>query len=150
MVPAIRTLVDLLTDIANASAQSGTSEYLLAKRLDRVLTSPRGEGRTIKDAYIQLADLYESGLLTYLERTYPDLTPAEIGLCGLIMLDIEPACISKVFGYDHVQTFYNKRGDIRKKLRLEHDVPLEKYLKEQINQLHLANERRIQDLIVRY
>ena len=30
MVPAIRTLVDLLTDIANASAQSGTSEYLLA------------------------------------------------------------------------------------------------------------------------
>ena len=66
------------------------------------------------------------------------------------MLDIEPACISKVFGYDHVQTFYNKRGDIRKKLRLEHDVPLEKYLKEQINQLHLANERRIQDLIVRY
>lgn len=150
MVPAIRNLVELLTDVANASAQSGGSEYLLAKRLDRILTAPRGEGHAIRNAYIQLADLYEAGLLTYLKRTHPVLTPAEIGLCGLIMLGIEPACISKVYGYDHVQTFYNKRKDIRKKLELEHDIPLEKYLEEQIERLRIEDERRIRDLIVRY
>ena len=150
MVPAIRNLVELLTDIANASARSGGSEYLLAKRLDHILSEPRGEGHAIRDAYIQLADLYEAGLLTYLKRAHPELSPTEIGLCGLIMLDIEPACISKVFGYDHVQTFYNKRKKKKKKLLLEHDIPLEKYLEELIEKLRIEDERRIHDLIVRY
>ena len=84
---------------------------------------------------------------------YPDIETIKADLSkidNVIMLDIEPACISKVFGYDHVQTFYNKRKDIRKKLLLEHDIPLEKYLEELIEKLRIEDERRIHDLIVRY
>ncbi|MBR0223578.1 MAG: hypothetical protein IJL93_04800 [Bacteroidales bacterium] len=139
-----------MTDIANASALSGESEYLLAKRLDRILTVPRGEGRTIRDAYIRLADISEAGLITFLRQMYPELSANEAGLCGLIMLGIEPACISKIFGYDHEQTFYNKRKDIRKKLHLEHEMPLEGFLKEQIEQLRSENEDRLHGIMMRY
>lgn len=149
-MPAIHELVELMTDVANASAQSGSSEYLLAKRLDRILSTPRGEGRTIKDAYIRLANIHEAGLISYLEQRFPELSPNEAGLCGLIMLGIEPACISKVFGYDHVQTFYNKRKDIRKKLQLEHEIPLEKFLQKQIERLREEKEAQLRDLIHRY
>ena len=104
----------------------------------------------IKDAYIRLANIHEAGLISYLEQRFPELSPNEAGMCGLIMLGIEPACISKVFGYDHVQTFYNKRKDIRKKLQLEHEIPLEKFLQKQIERLREEKEAQLRDLIHRY
>ncbi len=132
---AVRILVDLLTDIVNASALSGESVHMLAKRLNRILTSARGEGRTIKDEFMVLADLYEGGLLTWLQMHHPSLTRNEVGLCGLITLDLYPASIDRIFGYDHGQTVYNKRGEIRKKLQLDRAVPLERFLKEKSEQL---------------
>lgn len=150
MVPAVHCLVELLSDIANASAQSGESEYLLAKRLDRILSSSRGEGRTIKEQFLCLADLHEAGLLTYLEQISPELTRSEIGMCGMIMLGLEPPCISRVLGYDHEQTFYNKRTDIRKKLHLERDESLEGYLSDVVAQLRLRNELHFRHLQKRY
>lgn len=149
-VPAVRSLTELLADIANASAQSGDSEYLLAKRLDRILSSPRGEGRSVKDAFIQLADLYSAGLLSHLKQHYADLTPNEIALCGMILLGIEPACISKVFGYDHVQTFYNKRKTIRRKMHLAHGIPLEGFLKDLSARIRHETEERIRELVYKY
>ena len=138
--PGIRDLVDLVAEIANAAAQSGSNDYLLAKRLDRILSSPRGEGRTIKDEFLVLADLYDSGLLSWLGKEFPALTRSEIGLCGMLTLGMEPACISKILCYDHEQTFYNKRTDIRKKLRLKHNESLEGYLNGQAERLRQEHE----------
>lgn len=145
-VPAVRSLVELLSDIANASAQSGDSAYLLAKRLDRILSSSKGEGRNIKNQFLVLADLYEYGMLSYLRQIAPNLTPGEIGMCGMIMLGLEPLCISRVLGYDHEQTFYNKRTDIRKKLHLDREDSLEGYLSGLIAQLKLRNDLRVKHL----
>ena len=150
MVPAVHVLIEFLSDIANAAALSGENEYLLAKRLDRILSSPRGEGRTIKDQFFCLADLHEAGLLTYLEQIAPDLTRGEIGMCGMIMLGLEPVCISRVLGYDHEQTFYNKRTDIRRKLHLERDESLEGYLSGVVAQLKLRNELHFRHLQQKY
>ena len=150
MVPAVRSLVELLADIANAAAQSGDSGYLLAKRLDHILASPRGEGRTIKEQFLILADLYEAGLITYLEQTEPALTRNETALCGMIMLGLEPPCICRVFGYEHVQTLYNKRGDIRKKLHIETEALLEEYLSGLIDQLKLRGELQFRHLKQQY
>ena len=146
--PAARVLVELFTEIANASAQSAENEYLLAKRLHRILTATRGHGRTIKEDFLLLANLYDWGLLTHLEKTY-QLTRGDLVLCGMITLNMEPACISKILGYDHERTFYNKRADVRKKLGLEHTVPLEGFLEEQIEMLrkeHQAYNLRIKTL----
>lgn len=150
IAPAVRYLIDLLTDIANAAAQSGESGYLLAKRLNRILTSQRGESRSIKDAYILLADFYSAGTLSFLRQNFPDLTPNEISLCGMIALGIEPACIGKVFGYDHIQTFYNKRKTIRKKIGLERGIPLEGFLKELAGTVRSGGEHRFYELTRRY
>lgn len=149
-MPAIRELTELMTDIANASARSGNSEYLLARELDRILRESRGEGRSVKEAYLRLADICEAGLLDWLKKEYPQLSANEVNLCGLLMLGIEPACISKVFGYEHEQTFYNKRKDIRKKLKLDHDEPLEVFLKEQIERLRRRKEEQFRKLIRQY
>ena len=143
-------LVDLLAEIANASAQSGSSDYLLAKRLDRILSSSRGEGRSIKEAFFMLSDLYDSGLLTWLGKKYPALTRNEIGLCGMLTLDMEPACISKILGYDHEQTFYNKRTEIRKKLQLRHDESLERYLSRLIDRLQEEHDAALAQFTKRH
>ena len=133
--PAVRILVELLSDVVNAAALSGESVHMLAKRLNRILTSSRGEGRTIKDQFMIVSDLYASGLLTWLQMHYPSLTRNELGLCSLIILDLDPASIDRIFGYDHGQTFYNKRGEIRKKLQLDRSTSLEGFLKEVSDQL---------------
>ncbi len=148
--PAIRVLVELLVDIANAAAQSGSNEYLLAKRLDRILTSSRGEGRTIKDDFAIIADLSESGLLTRLKEVCPDLTPSEIALCGMLTVGLEPACISKILRYDHEQTFYNKRKNIRKKLQLDHAESLEGYLNDLAGRLLQEHDAAFSQLVRRY
>ena len=147
--PAVRTLVELLSDIANASAQSGESQYLLAKRLHIILTSPRGEGRIIKESFLVLANLYDSGLLSDLIREYPELTRSELVLCGMITVGLDPVCISKIMGYDHEHTFYNKRADVRKKLRLPHTVPLERYLADRAQSLRKEHEVYLRELIAR-
>ena len=147
--PATRTLVELLSDIANASAQSGESQYLLAKRLNNILISPRGEGRIIKESFLVLANLYDSGLLSELVRECPELTHSELVLCGMLTVGLDPVCISKILGYDHEHTFYNKRADIRKKLRLSHTVPLEGYLSDRAQSLRKEHETYLRELISR-
>lgn len=142
--------MDLLVDIANAAAQSGTNDYLLAKRLDRILTSSRGEGRTIKDDFTTIADLSTSGLLTRLQEICPALSPSEIALCGMLTIGLEPACISKILRYDHEQTFYNKRKNIRKKLQLDHTESLEGYLNDLVGQLRQAHDATFAQLNRRY
>lgn len=150
MVPAVHALVELVSEIANAAARSGENEYLLAKRLDLILSSSRGEGKIIKQHFFALADLHEAGVLTYLEQIAPELSRSEIGLCGMIILGLEPPCISRVFGYDHVQTFYNKRTEIRKKLYLEKDASLEGYLNGLVDQLKLRNDLYFRHLENKY
>ena len=149
-MPATQVLVDLLSDIANASAQSGDNEYLLAKRLHRILYASRGEGRTIKQDFLLLANHYHAGLLSWLKRTYTDLTHNEIVLCAMITLGLDPSCISKILRYDHEHTFYNKRADIRKKMHLEHTVSLEGFLADTTASLRKQHEDYLQRLRDRY
>lgn len=133
--PAMRELTEFLSDIANASAISGESDYLLAKRLSRILSSPRGEGRSLRDAFLSVADGYESGLMSWLAQQFPELSRTEIGICGLMTVGLDPGCISKILGYEHEQTFYNKRTEIRRKIGLDRNTPLEKFLLEKIDEL---------------
>ena len=145
--PAIHNLVDLVSDIANASAESGESQYLLTKRLHAILVSPRGEGRSIKEDFLAMADLYDGGLMSSLSSECPALTRNEIVLCSMISIGLNPLCISKVLGYDHEHTFYNKRADIRKKLNLQHAVPLEQYLDERAHKLRSDHAAYFQALV---
>lgn len=144
--PAVRTLVDLLSDIANAVAISGESQYLLSKRLSNILLSPRGEGRSVRDAFVILANLYDSGLLSRLSRECPELNPSELGLCAMLTVGLDPVCISKILGYDHEHTFYNKRADVRKKLGLAHSIPLEGYLSDRVQALREEHDRYLSEL----
>ena len=124
--PAIQILAELMADVANAAAHSGDSAHLLAKRLDRIFSSDSGEARTFKEAFFVLSDVCNAGL------------------------GLDPACISKVLGYDHEQTFYNRRTDIRKKMGLDRTVPLEGYLDEESRKLQLIHESYLERLRERY
>jgi len=68
----------------------------------------------------------------------------------MIILGLEPVCISKVLGFDHVQTFYNKRTDIRRKLHLEREESLEGYLSDLIALLRRRDGMFLQHLQQRY
>ena len=53
---AAEELLDFLVDIVNAAAISGDSEYLLAKRLHLILSTNRGEGKSLRAVFTRLAD----------------------------------------------------------------------------------------------
>jgi len=148
--PATRILVDLISDIANAAALSGDSQYMMVKRLNGILLSPRGESRIIKESFLILANLYAHGLLSQLALEHPGLNHNELVLCGMIMVRLDPVCISKVLGYDHEHTFYNKRADVRKKLGVAHHIPLDRYLDERVEKLRQEHDSFLRELIARY
>ena len=133
---AARELLDLLVDIVNAAAISGDSEYLLAKRLHLILRSKRGEGKSLREVFVRLADFCCSGFITTLVRQYPELTGHERSICAMLVIGMDPGTICKVCGFEHEQTFYNKRKEIRRKLGLEHNTPLEGYLKDWVTRLN--------------
>lgn len=128
-------LLDFLVEIANAAAISGDSEYLLAKRLNGILSSKRGEGKSLRALFIRLADFCSAGFITMLSRRYPELTAHERCICAMLIIGMDPGTICKVCGFEHEQTFYNKRKEIRRKLSIDHGVPLESYLKDEIRRL---------------
>ena len=141
--PAMRDLTEMLVDVANASAISGDSEYMLAKRLNRILSSPRGEGRTVRNAFMTISDGYESGLMSWLRQSFPELSRSEIALCGLMTVGLDPGCICKVLGYEHEQTFYNKRTEIRRKLSLDRSESLEGFLQNKILELRRLHDEAL-------
>ena len=140
---AARELLDLLVDIFNAAAISGNSEYLLAKRLHLILSSKRGEGKSLREVFVRLADFCCSGFITTLARQHPDLTLHERTICAMLVIGMDPGTICKVCGFEHEQTFYNKRKEVRRKLALEHNTPLEGFLKDWIVQLRRERAIRI-------
>ena len=148
--PAVHTLADLLTDVANATARSGDSLHMLSKRLDRILATSRGEGYSVKESYLSLSDICDAGLAADLQRRFPALSRTEAGLCCMIVRGFDPSCISKVFGYDHEQTFYNKRTEIRRKLGIDRSVPLERFLNDEAARLRKEQRRYLEQWVDRH
>ncbi len=64
----------------------------------------------------------------------------------MLTVGLDPVCISKILGYDHEHTFYNKRADVRKKLGLAHNIPLERYLSERVQALRKEHDRYLSEL----
>ena len=140
---AASQLLEFLVDIVNAASLGGENEYLLAKRLNLILSVNRGEGRTLRDAFTRLADFCCAGFITSLTEQCPELTINERSICGMMVIGMEPGTICKVCGYEHEQTFYNKRKEIRRKLGLEHPVQLDGYMREWIARLLRERATRI-------
>ena len=82
-------LLDFLVEIVNAAAISGDSEYLLARRLNIILSSKRGEGKSLREVFMRLADFCSAGFITMLSRQYPDLTQNERSICAMIVIGME-------------------------------------------------------------
>lgn len=144
---AARELLDFLVDIVNAAALSGDSEYLMVKRINLVLNSRRGEGKTFRDDFTRLADFCCGGFISSLKENHPDLSASERSVCGMLVLGMEPATISRICGFEHEQTFYNKRKEIRKKLGLEHSTPLEAFLQERIEQMNRERSEQVESML---
>ena len=68
----------------------------------------------------------------------------------MIVRGFDPSCISKVFGYDHEQTFYNKRTEIRRKLGIDRSVPLERFLNDEAARLRKEQRRYIERWVDRH
>ena len=117
----------MAVDIMNAAADSGNNGQLLYRRVRRYFSGGQAEW-TFGAGARALANVYFDGLATYLEKTYPTLTPSEIQMCCLIALGATPSCISLACGYEHHVTFYNKRTKIRKKMNLETSESFEGHL----------------------
>ena len=144
---AARDLLDFLVDIVNAAALSGDSEYMMVKRINLVLNSRRGEGKSFRDAFTRLADFCCGGFISFLEREHPELSRSERSICAMLMIGMEPGAISRICGFEHEQTFYNKRKDIRKKFGLEHVMPLESFLREMIDRMNQDRAAQVESML---
>lgn len=132
----------MVVDIMNAAAASGSAGNILYKCI-RSYFAGGSASWSFGASSKALANEYFGGFATYLEETYPTLTPAEVQMCCLIALGASPACISLACGYEHYVTFYNKRTKIRKKMDLESSESFEDHLKGIAESLPDWNLRRL-------
>lgn len=134
----------LLTEALNNISVSNIKEEILSELetiLDRLpdktkrefsgLTSRLSSGKNdnfLEEFENRFIGVYESFYNSLLERS-PDLTPNELRLCAFIRLNITSKDIARLTGKS-LGTLDNNRTFIRKKLKLDSDINLHKYLIE--------------------
>ena len=84
---------------------------------------------------------------TSANTSLPELSRSERSICAMLMIGMEPGAISRICGFEHEQTFYNKRKDIRKKFGLEHVMPLESFLREMIDRMNQDRAAQVESML---
>lgn len=69
---------------------------------------------------LEVANILNNGLITYLEQNFPDITKHELSYCGLVALGFTPDSIRVLYNHTHLQSLYTIRFRIKSKLGLDH------------------------------
>ncbi len=83
------------------------------------------------DAFYDLLELVNAkynGILDYIRREHPALDDDDLCLFGLICYGLSPAEICMLYNYTNIDTIYNKRSVLRRKLGLDSSVKIERYI----------------------
>lgn len=97
---------------------------------------------------LEVANILNNGLITYLEQNFPDITKHELSYCGLVALGFTPDSIRVLYNHTHLQSLYTIRFRIKSKLGLDHHSHSSCNLEDFV--LDLCNKLKNNEIVVNW
>lgn len=99
------------------------------QRFKEYMKVTSGNNRQLMEDAIAIADLTCHGIVDYLRKHYPSLSPYELCYCGFVCLGFSAESIRILFNHTNIYSIYTMRSKIRNKLGLKNSrEKLETYI----------------------
>ena len=134
---SLRTLAELAYKYGEKNTQTFYDKFQ-----EHIMLS-KNKNEEFIDEILEVANVLNNGVITYLTKNYPELSKFELSYCGLVALGFTPESIRILYNHTHIHSLYTIRGRIKSKLNFknigEDNHSLEDYILNLCNTLNSQN-----------
>ena len=134
---SLRTLAELAYKYGEKNTQTFYNKFQ-----EHIMLS-KNKNEEFIDEILEVANVLNNGVITYLTKNYPELSKFELSYCGLVALGFTPESIRILYNHTHIHSLYTIRGRIKSKLNFknigEDNHSLEDYILNLCNTLNSQN-----------
>ena len=134
---SLRTLAELAYKYGEKNTQTFYNKFQ-----EHIMLS-KNKNEEFIDEILEVANVLNNGVITYLTQNYPELSKFELSYCGLVALGFTPESIRILYNHTHIHSLYTIRGRIKSKLNFknigEDNHSLEDYILNLCNTLNSQN-----------
>lgn len=123
-----------LSEFAYYYGDTDSSKKFYNKFKEHIIIS-RNKNAILADDIIDMANMLNNGVITYLKEHYPTITTYELSYCGLISLGFTPESIRILFNHSNNHSLYIVRTRISKKIGLNRALHIEEFISALCNTL---------------
>ena len=134
---SLRTLAELAYKYGEKNTQTFYNKFQ-----EHIMLS-KNKNEEFIDEILEVANVLNNGVITYLTKNYPELSKFELSYCGLVALGFTPESIRILYNHTHIHSLYTIRGRIKSKLNFKNidddNHSLEDYILNLCNTLNSQN-----------
>ena len=134
---SLRTLAELAYKYGEKNTQTFYNKFQ-----EHIMLS-KNKNEEFIDEILEVANVLNNGVITYLTQNYPELSKFELSYCGLVAMGFTPESIRILYNHTHIHSLYTIRGRIKSKLNFknigEDNHSLEDYILNLCNTLNSQN-----------
>ena len=134
---SLRTLAELAYKYGEKNTQTFYNKFQ-----EHIMLS-KNKNEEFIDEILEVANVLNNGVITYLTKNYPELSKFELSYCGLVALGFTSESIRILYNHTHIHSLYTIRGRIKSKLNFknigEDNHSLEDYILNLCNTLNSQN-----------
>lgn len=123
-----------LSEFAYYYGDTDSSKRFYKKFKEHIIIS-RNKNAILADDIIDMANMLNNGIITYLKEHYPTITTYELSYCGLISLGFTPESIRILLNHSNNHSLYIVRTRISKKIGLNRALHIEEFILSLCNTL---------------
>ena len=123
-----------LSEFAYYYGDTDSSKKFYNKFKEQIIIS-KNRNAILADDIIDMANMLNNGVITYLKEHYPTITTYELSYCGLISLGFTPESIRILFNHSNNHSLYIVRTRISKKIGLNRALHIEEFISALCNTL---------------
>ena len=123
-----------LSEFAYYYGDTDSSKKFYNKFKEHIIIS-KNRNAILADDIIDMANMLNNGVITYLKEHYPTITTYELSYCGLISLGFTPESIRSLFNHSNNHSLYIVRTRISKKIGLNRALHIEEFISALCNTL---------------
>ena len=131
---SLRTLAELAYKYGEKNTQTFYNKFQ-----EHIMLS-KNKNEEFIDEILEVANVLNNGVITYLTKNSPELSKFELSYCGLVALGFTPESIRILYNHTHIHSLYTIRGRIKSKLNFknigEENHSLEDYILNLCNTLN--------------
>jgi len=130
---AIDGTVAILKQLLELAVTSDFKSNPFLYRLVNKLLLPPNNPRSIFHHFDKVADCRYYGVLSEMRKKYGNLTEDDLLFCSFICFGFNPSAITLIYGHKNLQSYYNKRCRLRKRMGLGNEADhIKTYLQERM------------------